>query len=358
MSLQTSFLSCSPGACSFGPRPWVPDSRVSPQPGPPPRSPPSPAHCTPASPSSPASVPASPHCHAGKPWNTPHPPPSGLPTSPRNTPVPFRPTVYSEGRPSQNAVAPGLSEQSGLCGLASTRLLEPPAVQVASLSLSSPALRPPPPRELREPGLGPGAHPLPGVHWTAVTPAEHPLPRPLGRSPAHTHCPPVVVPLWAAGATRAGRWVPAPSHPRSLRPRQCLSVWWVSFQQRLLTGRVEKGAAGTALALGCSGCPGTGCGRQDGACESAVPWPPSPGACGTRAARMCLARARCRLPAWCRAAGPISLPMESGEKGVPSATLGNGPQTGRGFCSKSAFCHTIDGPHFCPPRHGLAFCSR
>lgn len=46
--------------------------------------------------------------------------------------------------------------------------------------------------------------------------------------------------------------------------------------------------------------------------------------------------------------GPISLPVELGENGVPSATLGNGPQTSKGFCSKSTFCHTIGWPSLLP----------
>lgn len=185
-------------------------------------------------------------------------------------------------------------------------------------------LPPPPlPRELREPGPGPGADPLPGGSLDRGAPCGALPARPLGCSPVHTHSARPAVPLRAAGASGAGRWVPAPSRPQSLCPtRRLLPV-------RPATKTCSRGSLGWgqwALPwLRANGAQGRAAGGRtvpvSQPCRGLHPqW-----ACGTRVARVYLARSRRRLPACCWARGAHEPAVGWGGKGSPRPHWGTAP---------------------------------
>lgn len=232
-SLQTSFLSGSPGACSFGRRLWVPDSQTSPQSGPPPRSPPSPAARHTSKPVFSGKRP----CH---PLTATQENPGTRPTrslraahvAPRH-PGPLQAHCLLRRETLSEHSGPRAPEQSGRLGWPpprSSNLLQSRWLLCPSAHGPCTCL----------PRLSQGSSGSPdsvlvwtlfqAVHRTAVSPAEHS--RPLERSPAHTHghrphahSPCLVVPLWAAGATRTGRWVTAPV-PSPVPTPQAVSVAW------------------------------------------------------------------------------------------------------------------------------------
>lgn len=324
---STSLLSCSPGACSFGPRLWVPASRTSPQPGPPPRRPPRPAALRTSKPAFSSQHP----CHAGKPWSTPRPPPSGLPTSPRGTLSSSGPLSTQKGDPPRMQWSPALRTEwpiwAGLRRAPQTSH-SPGGFSVPRLTGSlhhRPCACLP---RLSQGSCGSRDSDLAqtlfrAVHWTAVSPAEHSPPAPWGAvqctptAPVR-QCPSGPQEPRGPGAGSLPRPVPSPYAP-------CGVCCLFGLQRRPAHGGVWDGGQWALPWLRANGAQGRAAGGRivpvSQPCRGLHPqW-----ACGTRVARVYLARSRRRLPACCWARGAHEPAVGWGGKGSPRPHWGTAP---------------------------------